>query len=48
VPHKISSYDKLGGKIMAHAIKRDIFSNAKTRLTRERCEEFFTDDKNFA
>lgn len=48
VPRQISSYDKFGGKVMAHAIKRYVFGNAKTRLTRERCEEFFNDDKNFA
>ena len=33
---------------MVQAIKRYVFGNAKTRLTRERCEEFFDDDKNFA
>ena len=48
VPRRISPYDKFGGKVMVEAIKRYVFGNAKTRLTRARCEEFFNDDKHFA
>jgi hypothetical protein len=43
---QITPYDKLGGQIIARAVKFYAFGNA--RLTRQRCERFFDDDKNFA
>ena len=48
MPRRFHAYDKFGGYIVVHAIKYYYFGNAKTRLTRARCEGFFDDDKNFA
>jgi hypothetical protein len=44
---QIASYDKLGGQIIARAIKYHVFGDGSARLTRERCERFFEKDTNF-
>lgn len=43
-----ASYDKLGGGILIDEIKRHIFGDVNYRLTKKRCEDFFSDDSNFA
>ncbi len=43
---RIASYDKRG-KMLMDAVKYHLFGNAKTRMTRQRCEEFFDDPRNF-
>jgi hypothetical protein len=47
VPRQIAPYDKMCGKIMLDALKRYVFSDPKIRLTSDRCEAFFDDDRNF-
>jgi len=37
----------MGGKIMLKALKRHVFGDPKVKFTRERCEAFFDDDRNF-
>lgn len=44
---RIAPYDKLGGKFIVGAIKTYVFGSKKTRLTKERCEEFFQNPRNF-
>ena len=47
VPRKIASYDKLGCKTLLRSLKYYVFNNV-ARLTKKRCEDFFSDDNNFA
>jgi len=46
-PRKIQSYDKLGCKIMITAVKCYVLGNAKLKMTKERCEDFFNNNANF-
>ena len=46
IPRRICPYDKAGSKILVKAIKEHVFKGA--RLTKDRCEEFFSDPRNFA
>jgi hypothetical protein len=46
VPYRMAPYDKKGMKSLVASIKHHFFAEA--RLTRNRCEEFFDDDANFA
>lgn len=39
-------YDKRGGRILLHDFRRHYFGENK-RLTKERCEKFFSDRRNF-
>ena len=45
---QIAPYDKLGGQIIVRALKFHVFGNENVRFTRQRCENFFNDDSNFA
>lgn len=47
VPHYLSSYDKLGNKLMLQTFKFHYFGSHKYRLTEMRCIDFFTNRKNF-
>jgi len=47
IPRKISSYDKLGYKSILASLKFYIFRTSKTRMTKEKCEEFYDDPTNF-
>ena len=40
-------YDKRGYKRFVKTMKRHLFGNSATRMTAERCEEFFDDRDNF-
>ena len=46
IPRRICAYDKTGSKILVKTIKEHVLKGA--RLTKERCEEFFSDPANFA
>jgi hypothetical protein len=46
-PRRIAPYDKMGGRIIIDAVKRYVFGKPKARLTRARCETFFSNDKHF-
>ena len=46
-PRRIAPYDKMGGRIVVDAVKRYILGNPNARLTRKRCEDFFSNNKNF-
>ena len=46
LPRRLCPYDKAGSKILVKAIKEHVFKGA--RLTKDRCEEFFSDPRNFA
>lgn len=40
-------FDKRGVKKLIQALKRDCFGSPKFRLTKQRCEEFFSNPENF-
>jgi len=44
---QIKSYDKMGGKLLVGCVKHIVFGGTRVRLTRQRCEQFFDDSKNF-
>lgn len=45
-PLRHKKYDKRAGRIMRRDFRRHYFGKTK-RLTKERCEEFFSNDANF-
>jgi len=45
--HSIKGYDKSGGRLLVGSVKHIVFGAVRARLTRQRCEEFFDDPKNF-
>jgi hypothetical protein len=47
VARRFKSYDKLGGKLLLRAFKYHFFGSETIRLTKQRCEEFFSDESNF-
>ncbi len=47
VPRRIAKYDKRGCKMLVDSVKFHLFGNAKTKMTRQRCEAFFDDASNF-
>ena len=47
IPRQIAQYDKLGCKNMLKSAKFYLFGSERTRMTKERCEEFFDDVSNF-
>jgi hypothetical protein len=47
VARRFKSYDKLGGKILLRKFKCYFFGSAGIRLTKQRCEEFFSNKDNF-
>lgn len=48
VPRQIAAYDKLGCKHLLLSLKFHLFESKSARLTKKRCEEFFSDESNFA
>ena len=46
-PRQIASYDKLGCRLLLKSVKYHVFGDSNTRLTKKKCEEFFSDDSNF-
>ena len=47
VARRFKSYDKLGGKILIKTFKRYFFGSKNIRITKQRCEEFFSNANNF-
>jgi hypothetical protein len=47
VARRLKSYDKLGGKLLLRGFKYHFFGSENIRLTKQRCEEFFSDERNF-
>jgi hypothetical protein len=47
VPRNIAKYDKTGCKSLLLSLKHYLFGNKSTKMTRERCEQFFEDSTNF-
>jgi hypothetical protein len=48
VARRFKSYDKLGGRILLRAFKYYFFGSEDIRRTKQRCEEFFSNENNFA
>jgi len=48
VPRKIAPHDKLGCKHFLNSLKYYLFGSKSVRLTKKRCEEFFSSLSNFA
>ncbi|MGM0582820.1 MAG: hypothetical protein ACQETL_19245, partial [Bacteroidota bacterium] len=46
-PRQIAKYDKTGYKNFLPKLKHFLFGNKSTRMTRQRCEQFFDDSSNF-
>ena len=46
-PRKIAKQDKHGCKQLLYSFKRYVFGSPSTRLTKNKCEEFFKDNTNF-
>jgi len=47
-PRAISSYDKSGCRRMIRTMKYYLFGNENIHMTKNKCEEFFDDNNNFA
>ncbi len=47
VPRRIKDYDKLGCRLLISTAKFYLFGDSKRKMTKKRCEEFFSDDSNF-
>jgi hypothetical protein len=45
--HQYAPYDKLGGEILVALLKECLFGSRSVRMTRDRCEQFFEDDRHF-
>jgi hypothetical protein len=46
-PRQMHEYDKGGGKILIRDVKEYLFGSPHYRMTRDRAEAFFEDDRNF-
>ena len=46
-PRRLSSYDKKGNRIFLRACKHCLFGDRDLRLTRQDCEDFFSDPHRF-
>lgn len=46
-PRTIAPYDKLGYKTMLKSVKFFLFGSTKHKMTKDRCEIFFSDENNF-
>jgi hypothetical protein len=46
LPLRRKTYDKRAGRIMIAAFRR-LYFGKRERLTKQRCEEFFSNDANF-
>jgi hypothetical protein len=44
---RIKTFDKTGGKLLIGCVKHIVFGDSGARLTRQKCEQFFDDPKNF-
>ena len=48
ITSRARAYDKGGGKILVNAVKFHLFGDSHRRMTRQRCEDFFDNEANFA
>ena len=46
-PRRIAPYDKLGCKSMLSSLKHYLFGSKSARMTKQRCEDFFDESRNF-
>lgn len=47
VPRWLKDYDKRGFKQIIRDLKFYLFGNTSARMSKQRCEDFFSDDNNF-
>lgn len=47
VPRAIARYDKLGCRSLLSSVKYILFGSKSTRMTQQRCEDFFNNPDNF-
>lgn len=47
IPRKIAPYDKLGCKLLISNLKYYLVGSKSYKMTKDRCEAFFSDDNNF-
>lgn len=47
VPHQMKRRDKLGNRNLVKNLKFYLFEDESIRLSKQRCESFFSDDSNF-
>lgn len=47
IPHRAAPYDKTGNRLFLRSLKSCLFGDPAARMTRERCEAFFNDERNF-
>ncbi len=45
--HDLANYDKSGAKLLVRDAKEILFGNASFKMTKDRAEAFFSDDRNF-
>jgi hypothetical protein len=48
LPRQMADFDKLGYKNLLSSLRFYIFGSESARLTKKKCEEFFSDPNNFA
>jgi len=48
VPRRLFKYDKTGYKNFVPALKKILFGNARCKMKKKKCEDFFDDENNFA
>lgn len=46
-PKEHGTYDKLGYKNFLYCMKAHLFGNKSAKMTKKRCEDFFSDPNNF-
>lgn len=47
IPRQIEGYDKMGYKIFIANIKYYLFGDTKTKMTKKKCEEYYSTGSNF-
>jgi hypothetical protein len=47
IPRKVAPYDKFGYKVLISNIKKYLFNDRSYKMTKKRCEDFFSDHSNF-
>ncbi len=46
-PRLLRAYDKMGMRILIHDLKEILLGSPRIRMTAERCNAFFSEDRNF-
>ncbi|MBW1788516.1 MAG: hypothetical protein JRK53_18160 [Deltaproteobacteria bacterium] len=47
VPYQLKGYDKLGNRRLIRRMKYYLFGSTEKRMTKKRCDDFFSNDDNF-